>query len=83
LVSNDDNLLDGRDIAFHAEHVPEAGATIMGDGRVSLIMDISAVVRYADRQCREAAAGVWADAEQRWPGSSVRTTNGSALLLKV
>ncbi len=34
-----------------------SGATIMGDGRVSLIIDISAVVRYADRQCREMAAG--------------------------
>jgi len=39
-----------------------SGATIMGDGRVSLIMDISAVVRYADSHCREAAAGGWADA---------------------
>ncbi len=41
-----------------------SGATIMGDGRVSLIMDISAVVRYADRHCREASAGARADAEQ-------------------
>src|SRR5664279_6465693 len=28
-----------------------SGATIMGDGRVALIMDIVAVVRHADRQC--------------------------------
>ncbi len=31
-----------------------SGATIMGDGRVALIMDIAAVVRHADRECREA-----------------------------
>jgi two-component system chemotaxis sensor kinase CheA len=30
-----------------------SGATIMGDGRVALIFDISAVVRFADRQARE------------------------------
>jgi two-component system chemotaxis sensor kinase CheA len=29
-----------------------SGATIMGDGRVALIIDIAAVVRYVDRQCR-------------------------------
>lgn len=34
-----------------------SGATIMGDGRVALIMDIAAVVQHADRECREAAAG--------------------------
>ena len=33
-----------------------SGATIMGDGRVSLILDIAAVVRHADRECREAPA---------------------------
>ena len=33
-----------------------SGATIMGDGRVALIMDISAVVRFADRDCRLLAA---------------------------
>jgi two-component system chemotaxis sensor kinase CheA len=30
-----------------------SGATIMGDGRVALIMDVAAVVRFAERQCRE------------------------------
>ena len=39
-----------------------SGATIMGDGRVALIMDIAAVVRHADRECREAPEGAWADA---------------------
>jgi two-component system chemotaxis sensor kinase CheA len=29
-----------------------SGATIMGDGRVALIMDIAALVRHADRECR-------------------------------
>jgi len=29
-----------------------SGATILGDGRVALIMDIAAVVRHADKQCR-------------------------------
>jgi two-component system chemotaxis sensor kinase CheA len=33
-----------------------SGATIMGDGRVALIMDISAVVRHTDRECRESPA---------------------------
>jgi two-component system, chemotaxis family, sensor kinase CheA len=40
-----------------------SGATIMGDGRVALIMDVAAVVRYANEQCREQAAGAL-DAEQ-------------------
>jgi two-component system chemotaxis sensor kinase CheA len=40
-----------------------SGATIMGDGRVALIMDIAAVVRHADRECREAAAGTRVNAE--------------------
>ncbi|MGA2117975.1 MAG: chemotaxis protein CheW [Bryobacteraceae bacterium] len=40
-----------------------SGATIMGDGRVALVMDIAAVVRFADRQCRERAAGARLDAE--------------------
>jgi two-component system chemotaxis sensor kinase CheA len=39
-----------------------SGATIMGDGRVALIMDIAAVVRHADRECRKAPEGAWADA---------------------
>jgi len=29
-----------------------SGATIMGDGRVALILDAAAVVRHADRECR-------------------------------
>ena len=44
-----------------------SGATIMGDGRVALIMDIAAVVRHANRQCRE-QAGTAACA----PGGRVR-----------
>jgi len=35
-----------------------SGATVMGDGRVALIMDIAAVVRYADRQSRGASPNV-------------------------
>jgi two-component system chemotaxis sensor kinase CheA len=31
-----------------------SGATIMGDGRVALILDIPAVVRYADRRAQQA-----------------------------
>ena len=34
-----------------------SGATIMGDGRVALIMDIAAVVRHVGREWREADAG--------------------------
>jgi two-component system chemotaxis sensor kinase CheA len=34
-----------------------SGATIMGDGRVALILDISAVVRFADCQAEKAAVG--------------------------
>lgn len=30
-----------------------SGATIMGDGKVALILDVAAVVRHADRECRE------------------------------
>jgi two-component system chemotaxis sensor kinase CheA len=37
-----------------------SGATIMGDGCVALIVDVAAVVRYADRQCRETPEGAWA-----------------------
>jgi two-component system chemotaxis sensor kinase CheA len=36
-----------------------SGATIMGDGRVALIMDIAAVVRHAESGCREGPAGAW------------------------
>ncbi len=34
-----------------------SGATIMGDGRVALILDISAVVRFAESQAEKAAVG--------------------------
>lgn len=34
-----------------------SGATIMGDGRVALILDIAAVVRFADREYREQVRG--------------------------
>jgi two-component system, chemotaxis family, sensor kinase CheA len=34
-----------------------SGATIMGDGRVALILDISAVVRFADCQAKRETAG--------------------------
>jgi two-component system chemotaxis sensor kinase CheA len=37
-----------------------SGATIMGDGRVALIIDTAAAVRLVDRQCQESAAGTWA-----------------------
>jgi two-component system chemotaxis sensor kinase CheA len=40
-----------------------SGATIMGDGRVALIMDVAAVVRYADRQCRETPVGTSVERE--------------------
>jgi two-component system chemotaxis sensor kinase CheA len=33
-----------------------SGATIMGDGRVALILDIAAAVRQADRECQETSA---------------------------
>jgi chemotaxis protein histidine kinase CheA len=33
-----------------------SGATIMGNGRVALIVDTAAVVRFVERECREAAA---------------------------
>ncbi len=33
-----------------------SGATIMGDGRVALIIDIGAVVRHTDRLCRQVHA---------------------------
>lgn len=32
-----------------------SGATIMGDGRVALVMDIASVVRFADQQCWSSA----------------------------
>jgi two-component system chemotaxis sensor kinase CheA len=41
-----------------------SGATIMGDGRVALIMDIAAVVRHAQAQCCEPASGD--RASQEW-----------------
>ncbi len=36
-----------------------SGATIMGDGRVALVMDIAAVVRHANRQCRAELEAEW------------------------
>jgi two-component system chemotaxis sensor kinase CheA len=33
-----------------------SGATIMGDGRVALILDVPAVIRFADRRCRAVPA---------------------------
>lgn len=41
-----------------------SGATIMGDGRVALILDIAAAVRYADAQCHEPSAGASTDRDQ-------------------
>jgi two-component system, chemotaxis family, sensor kinase CheA len=38
-----------------------SGSTVMGDGRVALILDIAGVVRLADRRCGE--AGAWTGAE--------------------
>jgi two-component system chemotaxis sensor kinase CheA len=32
-----------------------SGSTVMGDGRVALILDVAGVVRLADRRCREGA----------------------------
>ncbi|MEI9972937.1 MAG: chemotaxis protein CheA [Ignavibacteriota bacterium] len=40
-----------------------SGATIMGDGRVALIIDTAAAVRLVDRECRE-SAGTWGSREQ-------------------
>jgi two-component system chemotaxis sensor kinase CheA len=42
-----------------------SGATIMGDGGVALIMDIGAVVRFADGQCRTARPLTWQPGERR------------------
>lgn len=33
-----------------------SGSTVMGDGRVALILDVAGVVRLADRRCRDRAA---------------------------
>ena len=41
-----------------------SGATIMGDGRVALILDVAAVVRHVDREGREAAMGPRMDTAQ-------------------
>jgi len=41
-----------------------SGATIMGDGRVALILDIAAVVRHVDRDCREDPSTTRAGREQ-------------------
>ncbi len=41
-----------------------SGATIMGDGRVALILDIAAVVALADKQCQAGLAGGKTGGEQ-------------------
>jgi two-component system chemotaxis sensor kinase CheA len=33
-----------------------SGSTVMGDGRVALILDVAGVVRLADRGCQSVAA---------------------------
>jgi two-component system chemotaxis sensor kinase CheA len=48
---------------FFKEIKVVSGATIMGDGRVALIIDTAAAVRLVDRECRESAAGAWVGAE--------------------
>jgi two-component system chemotaxis sensor kinase CheA len=40
-----------------------SGATIMGNGRVALIMDVAAIVRHADNDCRGANSGSRAPGE--------------------
>lgn len=42
-----------------------SGSTVMGDGRVALIIDVASIVRLADRQCRDriASSGEMAVAE--------------------
>ncbi len=39
-----------------------SGATIMGDGQVALILDIAAVVRYAEREWRTGSPAEWTEA---------------------
>ena len=41
-----------------------SGATIMGNGRVALIIDTAAVVRFASREHQAGPAVVWADAQE-------------------
>jgi two-component system, chemotaxis family, sensor kinase CheA len=41
-----------------------SGATIMGDGRVALVMDIASVVRFAGQQCRSSVAEARAEAHE-------------------
>jgi len=36
---------------FYKKVAVVSGATIMGDGRVALILDVGATVQYADREC--------------------------------
>jgi two-component system chemotaxis sensor kinase CheA len=50
---------------FFQEIEVVSGATIMGDGRVALIIDTGAVVRFADRQNHSGTAGSVAVLEQR------------------
>jgi len=42
---------------FHRNVEVVSGATIMGDGRVALILDTAAVVRHANRQCQMTPRG--------------------------
>ena len=41
---------------FYRDIEVVSGATIMGDGRVALILDIAAIVRHIERQCHAAVA---------------------------
>jgi len=40
-----------------------SGATIMGDGRVALILDTSAIVRHTERECSAARRDSWVNSE--------------------
>jgi chemotaxis protein histidine kinase CheA len=39
-----------------------SGATIMGDGRVALIVDIAAIVRHTERACANGRGEGWSNA---------------------
>jgi two-component system chemotaxis sensor kinase CheA len=49
-----------------------SGATIMGDGRVALVMDIASVVRFADQQCWSSVSGARADSHETPSNSKAR-----------
>jgi two-component system chemotaxis sensor kinase CheA len=40
-----------------------SGATIMGDGRVALILDVAAIVRHTERACAQLRGEAWSGAE--------------------